>query len=605
MARGNHSRGKKAFSSFVLDQQRGVLTQSGRDIPLRPKTYAVLEYFVDHPKRLISKEELIKAVWSDTVVTDDSLTHCVLEIRKALGDTDRQLIKTVPKRGFTFDATVTDDSANSRVRAKRLAAGSVLVALVGAYVVFSGSSESTVDNAPQNDFVAIPDIVADIADADSSAQLLGEALRLRLDELEGLSIRSGGPAGFENTQPQLDELRSRGIDWAITGAIDSVSGSETHRVRFWLWDVGTEAQHSLGVFSIPENADLESTSSVVALRDLVVERALGRLPSYVADDSTEFGFPERLADFETYAHVMTELEKEQCNASLAPMMQPVVENTPNFLRGWMALAWSHWVDYWACSLGDDSLHGAIDAADRVLALQPNYPQAVKVKTSALAAMRDVEAALQLADAVTQATPYEAAMWSTLSYLLNYVGDLDESERAMDRALAIDPLVLVAETGETPNVYLYVGKWQRYLDNLPPFNAPFFNFQRAYAHFRNGDPAEALRIARQTHRDFPADLYTRFGTALIAIIEGQHDAASNVLNGIAEERDFAGNGDGEVAYREAILFMLASNPDRALDRLHVASELNFVCPSCVRRDPAWRIVLDSEGMAAWLGANEAL
>ena len=73
------------------------MTENGRAIPLRPKTYAVLDYFVEHPKRLVSKEELIETVWPDTVVSDDSVTHCIVEIRKALGDTERQLVKTVPK----------------------------------------------------------------------------------------------------------------------------------------------------------------------------------------------------------------------------------------------------------------------------------------------------------------------------------------------------------------------------------------------------------------------------------------------------------------------------------------------------------------------------
>ena len=121
---------KKAFSGFVLDLQRGTLTQGGRAIPLRPKTFAVLAYFVDHPNRLISKEELIETIWPDSVVTDDSVTHCVLEIRKALGDRNRQLLRTVPKRGFTLDTTVIDGSTTTQTPTKILAVGLIFVAFV-------------------------------------------------------------------------------------------------------------------------------------------------------------------------------------------------------------------------------------------------------------------------------------------------------------------------------------------------------------------------------------------------------------------------------------------------------------------------------------------
>lgn len=607
MDRSNKEPQRKAFEGFVLDGRSGVLSRAGREIRLRPKTYAVLEYFVANPQRLLSKEELIEAVWPDSASADDSLTQCIAEIRRALGDEGRQLIKTLPKRGFTLDAAVSDQSELAMTLAKRgrkpiLGLAAILVACA-AYLSLTDSPDTTIRVPEPDDLIAVSDIVSETPNADSSAQLLREAVRLSLDELEGLSIRSVGTGGFEDAEPKFGELRSMDIDWAITGHIDSPNGSETHRVRFWLWDVGTEAQHSLGVFSIPRDTDTESTANFVALRDLVVERALGRLPNHVVESPASTGLPERLADFETYARVMSELEKEQCNPRLAPAMEPVVRNTPDFARGWMALAWSHWVDFWACGLGDESLTGAINAAEQVLAFRPNYPQAVKVKTSALAAMRNVDAALGVATAATEESPYEAAHWSTLSYLLNYTGDLDRSERAMDRALEIDPLVLVAETGETPNVYLYVGKWQRYLDTVPPFDSPFFNFQRAYAHFRAGDETNALGIASQTYRESPSDRYARFSAALIAIIEGNNDAATSIINGIVEERDLGSHGDGEVAYREAILFMLAGDTSRAFERLQTASAQYFICPSCVRRDPAWRSVLDTERFASWLRSYE--
>jgi DNA-binding winged helix-turn-helix (wHTH) protein len=56
--------------------------------------------------RLISKDELVKTVWPNTFVTDDALTHCISEVRGALGDCDQRIIKTVPRRGYLFVAPV-------------------------------------------------------------------------------------------------------------------------------------------------------------------------------------------------------------------------------------------------------------------------------------------------------------------------------------------------------------------------------------------------------------------------------------------------------------------------------------------------------------------
>ena len=71
---------------------------------LRPKTFGVLSYLVQHPDRLVSKEELLAAVWPNLVVTDDTLVQSIGELRRALGETGARLIVTVPRRGYRFEA---------------------------------------------------------------------------------------------------------------------------------------------------------------------------------------------------------------------------------------------------------------------------------------------------------------------------------------------------------------------------------------------------------------------------------------------------------------------------------------------------------------------
>ena len=88
------------FSSFTLDLDRMCLLGPGGQAELRPKSFEVLRYLVKHYSQVIGKEELIKAIWPDVLVTDRSLTHCISEARHALGDRSQQIIKTVPKRGY-------------------------------------------------------------------------------------------------------------------------------------------------------------------------------------------------------------------------------------------------------------------------------------------------------------------------------------------------------------------------------------------------------------------------------------------------------------------------------------------------------------------------
>jgi len=94
------------FGEFTLDVARGCVLKAGEEIKLRPKVYETLKYLVEHPGRLIGKQELMQAVWPDAFVTDDSLVQCTLELRRALDDRGQQLLKTVPRRGYLFSAGV-------------------------------------------------------------------------------------------------------------------------------------------------------------------------------------------------------------------------------------------------------------------------------------------------------------------------------------------------------------------------------------------------------------------------------------------------------------------------------------------------------------------
>jgi predicted ATPase/DNA-binding winged helix-turn-helix (wHTH) protein len=102
------------FGPFELDVDNQELRREGQPIPLRPKPFAVLRYFVENPKRLIPGPELLKAVWPDTVVVEGLLRGYLHDVRRALGDdvAHAQFIETVPRRGFRFLAEIGSEPAS-------------------------------------------------------------------------------------------------------------------------------------------------------------------------------------------------------------------------------------------------------------------------------------------------------------------------------------------------------------------------------------------------------------------------------------------------------------------------------------------------------------
>ena len=109
MDAGLHARSgpaRQAFGPFAIDVDRAEVTRDDAPLALRPKTFALLLHLVDRPGKVVGKQELFDAIWPGVVVTDESLTQVVSELRGALGDRDQTLIRTVSRRGYRFDGEV-------------------------------------------------------------------------------------------------------------------------------------------------------------------------------------------------------------------------------------------------------------------------------------------------------------------------------------------------------------------------------------------------------------------------------------------------------------------------------------------------------------------
>ena len=91
-----------AFGPFVLDATAYQLVADGHPIGLSPKALDLLFVFAARPGELVTKDEILSALWPDVAVTDNALTQVVSEIRQALGDSPSwpRFVQTVPRRGY-------------------------------------------------------------------------------------------------------------------------------------------------------------------------------------------------------------------------------------------------------------------------------------------------------------------------------------------------------------------------------------------------------------------------------------------------------------------------------------------------------------------------
>ena len=114
----NPMRQSVTFGCHRFDLETGLLWCDKREIKLTPKASAVLKMLVTHAGEPVHKDELFASVWNGTIVSDDALTTCVQELRKALADDAKQprFIETRHRRGYRFIAQLSTPAISISTR---------------------------------------------------------------------------------------------------------------------------------------------------------------------------------------------------------------------------------------------------------------------------------------------------------------------------------------------------------------------------------------------------------------------------------------------------------------------------------------------------------
>src|SRR6201997_3415184 len=101
------------FADVEVREREFCIVKAGEVLPVEPKAFRVLVFLLRNPHRLITKDELLDAVWNDCAVSENSLTRSIALLRRLLGDDTHEprYIATVPTVGYRFlcDVKVGED----------------------------------------------------------------------------------------------------------------------------------------------------------------------------------------------------------------------------------------------------------------------------------------------------------------------------------------------------------------------------------------------------------------------------------------------------------------------------------------------------------------
>lgn len=271
-----------AFDEFRFDPARLELVASlGKKVALTPKALTLLQYMLANAGRVLSKDELMRVLWGDVVVTDDSLVQCVKDLRTALGSKGQQLITTLPRRGYMFDVEVREPAAKvppalppaPAMQAQAPAGGArsswarglilgvvlLLGVLIGASAVWKRESDGHVSI---DDEIRKRRSVAVLAFIDSQGGANGSTLGLDLADVVGSQlVRAGirviGRAATvrqDPAEPQFERIgQEQGVRYVLGGSINRADGKTS--VDTYLTEIGTGAVYRLTEGEFHSDAD--------------------------------------------------------------------------------------------------------------------------------------------------------------------------------------------------------------------------------------------------------------------------------------------------------------------------------------------------------------
>src|SRR5262245_65648039 len=102
------------FGDYALDPDRRELTRQAEAVAIGPKVFDLLLHLIQNREHVVSKDDLLQAVWSGRIVSESTLTSHINAVRKAIGDSgeEQRLVRTITRKGFRFVGEIKEASAD-------------------------------------------------------------------------------------------------------------------------------------------------------------------------------------------------------------------------------------------------------------------------------------------------------------------------------------------------------------------------------------------------------------------------------------------------------------------------------------------------------------
>lgn len=479
------------FGNFALDPDRRELTRHAEAVAIGPKVFDLLLYLVQNREHVVSKDDLLEAVWSGRIVSESTLTSHINAVRKAVGDSGEEqlLIRTVARKGFRFvgDVIEASDSPAPSVRTAKSEEPPAPALVLPDSPSIAALPFQNWSGDPEQDYFA-DGVVEDIIMALSRIRWLFVIARNSSFTYKGraVDVKQVG--------------RELGVRYVLEGSVRKAANRV--RITGQLIDATTGAHLWADRFE-------GLLDDIFELQDQIAERVVGAITPKLEHAEIERAKrkpTESLDAYDYYLRGMTHFHqgtKEAITEAL-PLFNKATALDPDFASAYAMAAWCHFwrkVNGWMADRARESAEGAA-LARRAVEVGKDDPVALARSGHALAHLAgELDGGIALIDKAVVLNPNFAAGWFLGGFLQIWRGEHGDAIERFERAARLSPL--------DPEMFrVHAGV--------------------AMLHLLAGRFDNASSIAERAFRDFPSFLIVVGTMAASHALAGRMDQAQRAM-----------------------------------------------------------------------------
>lgn len=442
-------KGSQAFGRWRFDATTGDLCDGTTTTRLEPQVAKLLAYFLVHQNKLITREELISAVWEDRTVSDDAINRCVSILRQLLSPDDKNAyIETVVRRGFIShfpDASSETASAAQPVRSKKIV---VLAALAGIFtllffgIVGDRMEKSREIQSAQHEgsptIAVLPFTTSDMTgDSEFFANGMHDDLLTQLAQLQSIRVISRTSVlEYRDTNHNIRKIgQELGADVILEGSVQRVG--DQIRINVQLIDARTDAH----LWAQSYDRELLPTHIFAVQSEITRAIAAALQTTLTEQEASQLAVlpTQNMAAYRAYHQAMeTRDTKGVSSPEYVALLEEAVTVDPTFVRAWAELAG-------LLSFGNFSQtdSGSIERVEEILRqIQSVAPQSADLLIAqtyyTYYVLKDYEQAYELVKQAQIQRPNDERVVELKSWIERRLGDYEARIASLRLARTLDP-----------------------------------------------------------------------------------------------------------------------------------------------------------------------